>query len=176
MKFTISLRSQISVIIFSALFFSFNFFTACKHNKAENIEDKITAPKDDIAFQNDMIIVLEEFVKAIPSSKIDSIKYTNWSAVVKEFYAKNNYKSLWVSKEILSPKGKEMLDFVGTYEFLGLNKDLYHYQKLLQLVDTLTKLQPNIDFHLLKQLETNLTSSFLHIALQTFLSERFKPG
>ena len=165
MKFTISLKPRIYIIIFSTLFFSFIFFTACKHNKAENIEDKITAPKDDIEFQNDMTIVLEEFVNAIPSSKIDSIKYTNWAAVMKEFYAKNNYKPIWVSKEILSPKGKEMLDFVGTSEFLGLNKELYQYQKLQQLVDTLTKLQPNIDFHLLKQLETNLTSSFLRIAL-----------
>lgn len=165
MKFSISLKSNISVILFAALFISFNFFTACKSNKAENIENKILAPKDDIEFKNDMAIILEEFVKSISSSKIDSIKYMDVNAVAKEFYASNNYNPLWVSKEILSPKGKEMLDFVGTSEFLGLNKDLYQYQKIQLLVDSLTKLQPNVDFNLLKQLEVHLTSSFLQIAL-----------
>lgn len=165
MEFIISFKPRVYILFCITIILSSSLFIACKSNKAEALEQKTIEPKDEIEFRNDMNVVLEKYIKELKSTKNDSIKYMDWAAVSKAFYASNNYNSIWVSKEVLSPKGKEMLDFVGTSEFLGLNKDLYQYQKLQQLVDTLSKLQPNIDFNLLKQLEVHLTTSFLQIAL-----------
>lgn len=166
MKFFYRLKFSSSIVLLLLLIF-FNFFTACKCNtdKAETIEKIIDTPKDDAEFQSKMTTVLEEYISHLASIKTDSIKFLNWQEAAKNAYAKNIYKPIWVSKEVLSPKGKEMLHFVGSAEYLGLNKDLYDYEKLQQLSDSLNKIQPNIDFNLLKQLELGLTRSFLQIAL-----------
>lgn len=167
MKFSYVLKRSTSIVFSTLLLISFNFFTACKcqTDKAETIEKIIAAPKDDAEFQSKMTTVLEDYVMHLSSIKTDSIKFMNWQEVAKEAYSKNTYHPIWVSKEVLSQKGKEMLHVVGTTEFLGLNKELYEYEDLQQIADSLTKIQPNIDFNLLKQLEVGLTRSFLQIAL-----------
>ena len=152
----------------SILFFlSILFFSGCKcqNNDAEEIEKKIEIPKDEAAFQNNMTTVLQEYIPALTGVKNDSTKYLNWQEAVKDIYQQNNYKALWVSKDVLSPKGKEMLHFLGTAEFLGLNKDLYDYEKLQQIEDSSLKILPAADFNLAKQLEVGLTRSFLQMAL-----------
>lgn len=161
------LKAISSILFLTSLFISLIFFSSCKcqTNKAEKIEEEISAPKDDAEFQKDMSIVLKEYVITLPFLKVDSIKYLSWQEVAKEVYEKNNYHPIWVSKEVLSAKGKEMLHFVSTAEFLGLNKELYNYEKLQQLADSLHKIQPNVDFNLSKQLDLGLTRSFLQIAL-----------
>lgn len=142
-------------------------FTSCKcnSNHAKDIEKKVEAPKDEISFQQDITTILREFIPTLNAIKNDSTKYENWQLVVKEVYLLNNYKSLWLNKDILSPKGKEMLHVLGTAEFLALNKDLYQYEQLQQIYDSLLSLSPSVDFNLAKQLEVGLTRSFLQMAL-----------
>lgn len=142
-------------------------FTSCKcnSNHAKDIEKKVEAPKDEISFQQDITTILREYIPTLNAIKNDSTKYENWQLVVKEVYLLNNYKSLWLNKDILSPKGKEMLHVLGTAEFLALNKDLYQYEQLQQIYDSLLSLSPSVDFNLAKQLEVGLTRSFLQMAL-----------
>ena len=142
-------------------------FTSCKcnSNHAKDIEKKVEAPKDEISFQQDITTILREYIPTLNAIKNDSTKYENWQLVVKEVYLLNNYKSLWLNKDILSPKGKEMLHVLVTAEFLALNKDLYQYEQLQQIYDSLLSLSPSVDFNLAKQLEVGLTRSFLQMAL-----------
>ncbi len=143
------------------------FFTACrcKNGNAEALEEKVEIPKDDEAFQKDISTVLKAYVTTLPGIKKDSAKYLSWHEAAKEIYQQNNYKAIWVSKDVLSPKGKEMLHFLGKAEYLGLNKDLYAYEQLQKITDSCTKILPAVDFNLYKQLELGLTRSFLQMAL-----------
>jgi len=168
MNLTYKLKTTPSSIIFITFFiFSTLFFSSCKcnQNKAEEIENKVEIPKDEIEFQNNISTVLREYIPTLPSVKNDSTKYLSWHEAAKNIYLQNNYKSLWLSKEVLSPKGKEMLHTLGTAEFLALNKDLYDYEKLQKINDSLTKILPAVDFNLAKQLEIGLTRSFFQMAL-----------
>ena len=162
-----TMKSNTSIVFFPLLLIAFNFFISCKcqtENAAE-IENTIDVPKGDFEFQKNISTVLKDYFTQLTVTKTDSIKYVSWQQPAKDLYAKNSYQALWVSKDVLSAKGKEMLHFVGTVEYLGLNKDLYEYEKLQQLSDSLTKILPNVDFNLSKQLEAGLTRSFLQIAL-----------
>lgn len=154
------------LLLFFYILSSFSFSSCkCKNGDAETIEKKIEIPKDDAEFQNNISTVLQEYIPKLNSVKNDSSKYLSWHAAVKEIYKQHNYKALWVSKDVLSPKGKEMLHVLGTAEFLALNKDLYGYDQLQQISDSLTKILPAVDFNLSKQLEVGLTRSFLQMAL-----------
>lgn len=137
----------------------------CKNGNAEAIENKIQIPKDELEFQSDITTILREYIPTLSVIKNDTTKYLSWHQLAKDIYQQNNYKALWVSKDVLSPKGKEMLHVLATAEFLALNKDLYDYEKLSKISDSLIKMQPSIDFNLSKQLETGLTRSFLQMAL-----------
>lgn len=167
MKFRTKLKSAASIPYISLLIFLFSLFTSskCQINKAETIEHNIDTPKDDAEFLKNITTVLKVYITKLPGKKTDSIKYLSWQETAKEIYKKNNYLPVWVCKEVLSPKGKEMLQMVSSAEFLGLNKNLYQYDMLQQITDSLYKIQPDVDFHLLKQLEAGLTRSFLQIAL-----------
>lgn len=167
MNFSTTMKSTTSIVFSFILLISFNLLISCKcqTEKAADIEKVIDTPKDDLEFQKNISTVLEDYFKQLPVTKIDSIKYVSWQQPAKDFYTKNTYQPLWVSKDVLSAKGKEMLHFVGSVEFLGLNKDLYEYEKLQKITDSLTKILPKVDFNLSKQLEAGLTRSFLQIAL-----------
>lgn len=168
MKREHKLNLATTFLLFSIFFFCMQcLFTSCKcnSNHAKDIEKKVEAPKDEISFQQDITTILREYIPTLNAIKNDSTKYENWQLVVKEVYLLNNYKSLWLNKDILSPKGKEMLHVLGTAEFLALNKDLYQYEQLQQIYDSLLSLSPSVDFNLAKQLEVGLTRSFLQMAL-----------
>ena len=142
-------------------------FSSCKNNSArgETAENIITIPEDEIEFQNEISNALEHYLSALPPSKNDSLHYADWRVVLKETYKKNEYKSFWMSKEVFSPKGKEMFDFLSKAEFLGLNKELYQFEYLKNIADSLKKLQPSINYNLANQLETGLTRAFLQMSL-----------
>ncbi len=168
MKFSMKLKYlKTSTLFLSAILILSCFLSACKckNTKAEKIEQKIEIPKDEIEFQKNISTVLKEYVTDFRGIKNDSLKYLSWHEVVKEIYKQNDYTSLWVTKDGLSPKGKEMLHFLGTAEFLGLNKDLYGYESIQRIADSCNKILPAADFNLSKQLEAGLTRSFLQIAL-----------
>jgi len=167
MNFSTTMKLTTSFVFSFLLLISCNLFISCKcqTDKAANIEKIIDIPKDDVEFNKNISTILEDYFTQLPVTKIDSIKYVNWQQPAKDLYAKNAYQPLWVSKDVLSAKGKEMLHFVGTSEFLGLNKELYEYDKLQKIADSLTKILPKVDFNLSKQLEAGLTRSFLQIAL-----------
>ncbi|HMV14492.1 MAG TPA: L,D-transpeptidase family protein [Chitinophagales bacterium] len=168
MKREHKLNSATTFLLFTIFFFCMQcLFTSCKcnSNHAKDIEKKVEAPKDEISFQQDITTILREYIPTLNAIKNDSTKYENWQLVVKEVYLLNNYKSLWLNKDILSPKGKEMLHVLVTAEFLALNKDLYQYEQLQQIYDSLLSLSPSVDFNLAKQLEVGLTRSFLQMAL-----------
>lgn len=137
----------------------------CNNSSATDIENKIDIPKDEVEFQQNISTVLREYIPNLPSVINDSTHYQSWQILVKEFYQKNEYKSIWLSANVLSPKGKEMLQMVSNAEFFALNKDLYEYTFLQTLNDSLTKLAPSIDFNLAKQLEVGLSRAFLQMAL-----------
>jgi murein L,D-transpeptidase YcbB/YkuD len=141
--------------------------TACKNKKAiaETIENKIEIQKDEQEFQQKISAVLEEYIPALQTIKNDTSKYLSWHELVKEVYLVNQYKTIWVNKDVLSPKGKEMFNFLSNAEYLGLNKELYEFDKIQKLIDSITKIQPTIDFNLSKQLEVNLSRSFFQMAL-----------
>ncbi len=144
------------------------WLSACKCNQEGNaveIEKTIEIPKDEIEFQQKLSTVLHDFVPTLVTIKNDSTQYISWHAVVKEIYQQNNYASLWLSANGLSPKGKEMMHVLGNAEFLALNKDLYQYEQLLHIKDSILKILPNVDFNLCKQLEVGLTRSFFQMAL-----------
>jgi murein L,D-transpeptidase YcbB/YkuD len=140
---------------------------ACKNKKAaaEVIENTIEIPKDDIEFQKKISTVLEGFIPTLETIKNDTTKYLSWHDLAKESYKTNQYQPFWVSKNVLSAKGKEMYDFLSKAEYLGLNKELYEFDKIQKLYDSITSIQPTIDFNLSKQLEISLTRSFFQIAL-----------
>lgn len=144
------------------------WLSACKCNQEGNaveIEKTIEIPKDEIEFQQKLSTVLHDFVPTLVTIKNDSTQYISWHAAVKEIYQQNNYASLWLSANGLSPKGKEMMHVLGNAEFLALNKDLYQYEQLLHIKDSILKILPNVDFNLCKQLEVGLTRSFFQMAL-----------
>ena len=157
--------STIKLLIF--LFLFSGTIIACKSKKAQakKIESTVETPKDDIEFQNKMSTVLEEYIPTLKTIQNDTTKFVSWHEAAKESYKENKYKAFWVSKDVLSPKGKEMFDYLSKAEFLGLNKELYDFDKVQKLVDTITKIQPAVDFNLSKQLEVSLTRSFFQIAL-----------
>lgn len=140
---------------------------SCKNNssKAETIQSKVLIPKDEMEFQKDMAIVLNEYIGSFPTADKNNTQYLEWQELVKTIYEQHDFNPLWVNKEGLSSKGKEMLHVVSTAEFLGLNKELYGYEKLRKLSDSIALIQPGIDFSLSKQIEVGLTRSFLQIAL-----------
>ncbi|MEZ5053442.1 MAG: L,D-transpeptidase family protein [Chitinophagales bacterium] len=141
---------------------------ACKCNQEGNaveIEKTIEIPKDEIEFQQNMSTVLHDYVPTLRTIQNDSTQYVSWHAAVKEIYQQNNYTSLWLSANGLSPKGKEMMHVLGNAEFLALNKDLYQYEQLLHIKDSILKILPTVDFNLCKQLEVGLTRSFFQMAL-----------
>ena len=159
-------KSPTYKILLFILFFS-GCFVACKNKKAqaETIENTIETPKDDVEFQQKISAVLEEYIPTLKTIQNDTSKYLSWHEAVKETYAANQYKAIWVSKDVLSSKGKEMYDYLSKAEFLGLNKELYEFDNIQKLVDSISKIQPNIDFNLSKQLEVGLTRSFFQMAL-----------
>ena len=114
LKTTLSSIIFINFFIFSTLF---NSSCKCNQNKAAEIENKVEIPKDELEFQNDISTVLREYIPTLPSVKIDSTKYESWHELAKDIYLQNNYKSLWLSKDVLSSRGKEMLHVLGTAEF-----------------------------------------------------------
>ena len=155
------------LLLLSFFIVSIVFFSACKckNGNAESIEKKVEIPKDEIEFQQNISTILRDYIPTLPTIKNDSTKYLSWHEIAKDIYLQNNYKSLWLSKDVLSPKGKEMLHTLGTAEFLALNKDLYDYETLQLISDSLQKIKPVVDFNLAKQLEIGLTRSFLQMAL-----------
>ncbi|MBK9329871.1 MAG: L,D-transpeptidase family protein [Sphingobacteriales bacterium] len=141
--------------------------TSCKNNssKAETIQSKVLIPKDEMEFQKDMSIVLGEYIGTFPASDKNNTRYLGWQELVRTIYEQHSFHPVWVNKDGLSAKGKEMLHVLSTAEFLGLNKELYGYEKLRKLADSVALIQPGIDFSISKQLEVGLTRSFLQIAL-----------
>lgn len=137
----------------------------CNNNNAAVIENKIEIPKDESEFQQHFTNVLRDYIPSMPSQQNDSTHYLNWQVMVKEIYKNNQYTSLWLSANGLSPKGIEMIHLLSTAEFLALNKDLYEYQFVIQTKDSLLKILPTVDFNLAKQLEIGLTRTFIQMAL-----------
>ncbi len=158
-SFSISLLLCVGILSFIAV--------SCKNNnsKAETILSKVLIPKDEMEFQKDMSIVLNEYIRSFPAIDKNNSQYVGWQELVKEIYKQHDFNPIWVNKDGLSSKGKEMLHVVSTAEFLGLNKELYGYEKLRKLSDSIALIQPGIDFNLSKQLEVGLTRSFLQMAL-----------
>jgi murein L,D-transpeptidase YcbB/YkuD len=142
-------------------------FSSCKlKNSAAHIsENKIEIPKDNAEFQVEMSEVLKAYLPTLITIKNEKEQYLSWHEIAKEVYEQRQYQPIWVSKNVLSSKGKEMLEFVGTAEFLGLNKDLYDYENLRLLADSAMQIQPAINFSIERDLETGLTRAFLQIAL-----------
>lgn len=140
---------------------------SCKNNnsKAATIQSKVIIPKDEMEFQKDMSIVLGEYIRTFPATDKNNTRYLGWQELVRTIYEQHSFSPIWVNKDGLSAKGKEMLHVVSTAEFLGLNKELYGYEKLRKLADSVSLIQPGIDFSLSKQLEVGLTRSFLQMAL-----------
>lgn len=136
-----------------------------RHALAEKVEQQIVAPKDTLEYEKNMTLVMEEYMATFPSAGTDSSKRLNWQQVLKEAYALHNYRPLWVCSDGLTAKGREMLQFVNDAEFLGLNKELYHYNYLKQLADSADKIRPRVDYALHKRLETGLSHSFFLMAL-----------
>jgi murein L,D-transpeptidase YcbB/YkuD len=150
------------------LFFICIFFLhSCKtkEGKAEAIENKIEVPKDDRQFEKEMTTVLQAYIDNLQTTRDDKNKYLSWHSAVKDFYSKTDFHPLWTSKNVLSPKGKEMLEYLGNAEYLGLNKSLYNYEVLRHIADSAYGLLPEINFTLEKEMEVGLSSAFLHIAL-----------
>lgn len=137
----------------------------CKNGNAKSMENQVEVPKDEIEFQQNMSSILKTYIPTLQTLKIDSINYLSWHECVKEFYKRNDYKSVWLNASVLSPKGKEMLYVLSTAEFLALNKELYHCEKLIQLHDSLQRMLPAVNYNLARQLETGLTRSFFEMAL-----------
>jgi murein L,D-transpeptidase YcbB/YkuD len=140
---------------------------ACRNKRvmAKKIEQQSEIPKDEEEFQNKAAIVLEAYITSLHAVDVDSIHQANWQALVQQAYKDSKYKTRWINKDGINAKGKEMLQFLGSAEFLGLNKELYGYETLHQLADSLQHLQPNVDFNLSKLVEVGLTRSFLQVAL-----------
>lgn len=161
-------NSLISLFIFSVtltVVLTLSGCKGCKNSNAEKIENSIVVPKDDKEFLDNLSAVLSESIPKLANDKIDSTKNEGWHNLIKAYYDENNYKPLWVSREVLNQKGKEMYDFVSHAEFLGLNKDLYDFETTKKIYDSLNSIRPNIDFHLSKELELQLTRSFYQMAL-----------
>ena len=136
-----------------------------KDGKAEAIESKTEVPKDNQQFVSQMTTVLQAYIEKLPTTRDDKNKYLSGNSVIKDFYSKTNYFPMWTSKNVLSPKGKEMLEYLGSAEYLGLNKSLYAYEFLRHIADSAYRIQPEINFTLEKMLEVGLSSAFCHIAL-----------
>lgn len=152
-------------VSFSILLVFTLLFQACKCNNSNAVETKVKIPKNELEFQQNISTVLQEYILTLHTIRNDSTYYLSWHSLVKDFYSKNNYKSLWLSTDGLSPKGKEMLQTVSNADFFALNKELYDYIKLQTLNDSLQKIKPTIDFNIAKQLEIGLTSAFFQMAL-----------
>lgn len=140
---------------------------SCKFKKsiAEIPENIIEIPKDENQFASEMADMLRIYVPEMQTVKIEQQQYLSWHEAAKEFYKQNNYQPIWVSKEVLSPKGKEMLQYLSEAEFLGLNKNLYEYEKLRSIADSAISLQPSINFTFERELEIGLTRAFYQMAL-----------
>lgn len=149
------------------IFCLMSFFSSCNFNKskAQIQENKTEIPKDETQFTTEMTAQLQAYVEALPTVKNDSTKYLGWQSVVKDIYKQQNYQPIWVSKAVLSPKGKEMLEYLGNAEFVGLNKYLYQYTTLRQIADSALNMQPTVNFTLARQLEVGLTKAFIQMAL-----------
>ncbi|MEZ5025735.1 MAG: L,D-transpeptidase family protein [Chitinophagales bacterium] len=137
----------------------------CNRERAKEIEHKIEPAKDEAEFQQKLTTVLSEYIPSLNGKRNDSLQYSNWQYVIQSFYSTNQFHSIWMTASGLSPKGKEMLHNVSNAEYLALNKELYQYQYLQTLNDSINKIQPSIDFSLVKQLEVGLTRSFFQMAL-----------
>lgn len=167
-KYLFKLKINLTSIIFLLFIFLLCIsFSSCKNNRvrAAKIEKQIHTPKDDEEFQKEISIVLKQQISEFPDDVSDSAKYMSWYELAKEVYRQNDFHPVWVNKNVLSSKGKEMLSFLSTVEFLGLNKNLYQYEALQKIADSLQTLQPKVDYNLSKQLEVGLTRSFFQIAL-----------
>ena len=129
--------------------------------KAESIESKVAIPKDDVEFRKNGAIVLQAY-----TNTLTNLSSSNSSEpLVQEIYRQQGYAFIWLNKNGVSPKGKELLQFIDKVDFLGLNKELYPFERLLRMEDSINKVLPKVDFVLFKQLELMLTHTFLQIAL-----------
>ena len=133
-------NSLISLFIFSVtltVVLTLSGCKGCKNSNAEKIENSIVVPKDDKEFLDNLSAVLSESIPKLVNDKIDSSKNEGWHNLIKAYYDENNYKPLWVSRDVLNQKGKEMYDFVSHAELLGLNKDLYDFETTKKIYDSL---------------------------------------
>ena len=123
------------LLLLSFFIVSIVFFSACKckNGNAESIEKKVEIPKDEIEFQQNISTILRDFIPTLPTIKNDSTKYLSWHEIAKDIYLQNNYKSLWLSKNVFY-------------------KDIKHEQhenltKKLALVEQAKSLQESTDFN-----------------------------
>lgn len=137
----------------------------CKNGQAETLDHKVEIPADSASFQQDLSSILRTYVPSLPVIRDEKTLYESWQETAKEIYKQRAYRAIWVSHQVLSPKGKEIMHLLGSAEYLGLNKDLYQYEHLRKLEDSCEKMLPMVDFSLMKDLEVGLTRSFLQIAL-----------
>lgn len=129
------------------------------------MEKKVEIPEDSTTFVNDLSAVLSTYIPSLKTVKDETRKYVSWQEAAKLIYSNRDYHPIWVSNNVLTGKGKEMLYLLSTAEYLGLNKDLYDFEKLKLIADSSEKILPRVDYNLAKQLEAGLTRSFLQIAL-----------
>jgi len=164
---TIKNQTLLRFVVGCCLISTLSLLSSCKCNKghAEILENKVEVPADEEQFQSDMREILEAYIPTLHLVKEDKKQYLGWQEVIKEIYHQQHYQPLWVNKHVLSPKGKEMLEYLATAEYLGLNKTLYGYERLRKIADSAISIQPIVNFALEKTLEVGLTRAFCQMAL-----------
>lgn len=133
--------------------------------QAETLENHTTIPVSESGFEQDLRVVLDAYISSLEPVRDEKNKYLTWEQPVKDFYGLRQHQPMWVSKDVLSAKGREMLALVANAGLFGLHRDLYQYDHLQWLADSLRAIQPEVDYQLSKRLETGLTKAFLQMAL-----------
>ncbi len=159
-------NKYLSKIILLVIFaFGILLLPSCKSCKKHTEALPVNIPGSDSEFNLEMTKILKDYIPRLPSKVVDSSKYLSWQEVAKEVYKNNQYHPVWVSKNILSDKGKKLFEVVNTAEYYGLNKNLYSVKILNTLRDSLETIAPAVDYELAKELETYLTRAFCEMAL-----------
>lgn len=141
---------------------------ACSNgnSKDANAENKITVPKNDILFHQDLSITMKEYLESLKVDSKDSLKqFTGWQEMVKAVYAVRGDSAIWVNRTGFTTKGLQLQQLIDSTEFLGLNKELYPIATIHLYRDSMMKLQPKINYQLAQQMEVLLTKTLLEIML-----------
>jgi murein L,D-transpeptidase YcbB/YkuD len=101
----------------------------CKQKHAAKEVEIVNTPEQMDAQVSDNIKAVLLFANDNNGKISDSITLSQY-VLVNHFYDKNNYESIWSSKEAWQPLADSMFDFIEHAKYYGLYPNDYHYEEL----------------------------------------------